>query len=233
MCDPLTLGVAAAASIAGAVVNKNSATSAASRDAAARNLVLKDTLAREQKFASQNAGELQGNIAHYAPGSQEAQLADAQGARTASAVGNMTPDTGSVPFTADAPPAVKSELAKRMLAVHDGAVDRATKSARVGGYGDTWLKNNLASNEADRNIGVTNNFANGEKAILNPQQDAASAAVYKPPSIWGPVLTGAGGIAAGAAGAGKGLGGGGLNSGVWGTANPGVNGSAFYGPVAP
>ncbi len=107
----------------------------------------------------------------------------------------MKMDAGDVPFTADAPPAVKSELAKRMLAVHDAAVDRATNSAKVGGYGDTWLKNNLNTSDADRNIAVTNNYSNGEKGIPQSQQDAASAAAYKAPSIWGSLLSGAGSIA--------------------------------------
>lgn len=206
MCDPVTLGISAALGAAGKIVGGSESYNAAKREAAARNAVLADTLAREKGFAGQNATQLEGNVAHYAPGAQDAQLAAAQGGRTATSVGNMTMDNGSVPFTADAPPAVKSELAKRMLAVHDAAVDRATKSARVGGYGDTWLKNNLATNEADRNIGVTNNFANGEKAILAPQQDAAAAGVYKAPSVWSTLLGGASSATAGAAGAGKGLG---------------------------
>ncbi len=202
MCDPLTLGISAALGIGSKLVGGNEASNAAARDAAARNAVLKDSIARQKGFAADNTGQLDGNIAHYAPGSQEAQLAAAQGDRAASSTGNMKMDAGDVPFTADAPPAVKSELAKRMLAVHDAAVDRATNSAKVGGYGDTWLKNNLNTSDADRNIAVTNNYSNGEKGILQSQQDAASAAAYKAPSIWSTLLGGASSIAAGAAGSG-------------------------------
>lgn len=207
MCDPLTLGLAAAATVGGKLISNNESVSAANRDAAARNAVLKDTLAREQGFADQNAGQLNSNIAHYAPGAQDTQLADAQAARTATSTGNITSaNPNDVPISADAPPAVRGEIAKRMLAVHDGVVNRAQLSGKLGGFGDTWLKNNLNTAEADRNIGVSNNFAAGEKAILAPQQDAAAASVYKPPSIWGPALTAAGSLAAGAAGAGKGIG---------------------------
>jgi hypothetical protein len=203
MCDPVTLGIAVATGIGSKIISGNEATSAAKRDAAARNAVLAATMAKEKGFAADNAGQLEGNIAHYAPGVQQTQLADAQTARANNSTGNMTmSDPNGVPVTADAPPAVKSEIAKRMLAAHDGAVERAGLNAKVGGFGDTWLKNNLNTAETDRNIGVTNNYANGTKSILGAQQDAASAAAYKPPSIWGPVLSGASSIAAGAAGGG-------------------------------
>lgn len=206
MCDPVTLGIAVAASTAGAAISGSDAKSAAARDAAARNAVLAQTLAKEKGYAADNATQLNGNIAHYAPGAQEAQLADAQAKRAATSTGNMTTtDPNSVPLPADTNLAATGDLAKRMLAVHDGAVQRAGLNANLGGFGDTWLKNNMATNEADRNIGVTNNYAEGAKSILKDQQDAASAAAYKAPSIWGPALTAAGSLAAGAAGAGKSL----------------------------
>jgi len=204
MCDPVTLGLAAAASVGGAIVSGNSAKDAAARDAAARNAVLAQTISKENGLAADNATQLNGNLAHYAPGAQDAQLADAQAKRTATSTGNMTTtDPNSVPLPADTNPAATGDLAKRMLAVHDGAVSRAGLNANLGGFGDTWLKNNLNTNEADRNIGVTNNYAEGDKAILPALQDDAAAAAYKPPSIWGPILTGIGGVAAGAAGGGK------------------------------
>jgi hypothetical protein len=207
MCNPLMLAGAVGLGAAGSIINGNSAKEAAQRDAQARNAVLAQTIAKEKGYAADNAKEFGGNIAHYAPGSQDAQLASAQAKRTATMTGNMTSaDPTAVPLPADTNPAATGDLAKRMLAVHDGAVSRAGLTAKVGGYGDTWLQNNLNTNEADRNIGVTNNYAEGQKAILPALQDDAAAAAYKPPSVWGSVLSGLGGVAAGAAGGGKSIG---------------------------
>lgn len=203
MCDPLTLGLAVATGVAGKIVSGSESVNAANRDAAARNAVLASTIQKEQGYNTANQGELAGNIAHYAPGAQDAQLTSAQDKRAATSTGNMTTSDGSdTPIPADSNPAVAGDLAKRMLAVHDGAVSRAGLNAKVGGYGDTWLTNNLNTNAADRNIGVTNNYAEGTKSILPALQDDASAAVYKPPSIWSTILGGASSIAAGKAGAG-------------------------------
>ncbi len=203
MCDPVNLAISAGLGVASKVIGGNEANEAAKRDAAARNAVLAQTIAREKGYAADNTKQFEGNVANYAPGVQQGQLADAQAARTANMTGNITQtDPNSIPITADANPAVRSEIAKRMLAVHDGAVSRAGLNGKVGGFGDTWLKNNLATSEADRNIGVTNNYAEGTKAILPAQQDAAAAAAYKPPSIWSTILGGASSLAAGKAGAG-------------------------------
>lgn len=206
MCDPFTLAASAGLGALSKIVSGNEAYNNAQREAQARNAVLKDTLAKESGYAANNTTEMGKNVANYAPGAQEAQLASSQGARSATATGNITQsDPNAVPITSDAPPAVRGEIAKRMMAVHDGAVNRAKLSANLGGFGDTWLKNNLNTSEADRNIGVNNNYAEGQKAILQPMQDAAAASVYKAPSVWSTLLGGASSIAAGAAGAGKGL----------------------------
>lgn len=203
MCDPVTLGIAAATGVASKLVSGSEAVNAAKREAAARNAVLQATLEKERGYAADNAGQLEGNIAHYAPGSQQAQLEGAQNGRIATSTGNLTQtDPNSIPVTSDAPPAVRGEIAKRLVAAHSGVLDRAKLTGKLGGFGDTWLANNLRTSEADRNIGVTNNFANGQKAILEPMQDAAAASVYKPPSIWSTILGGASGIAAGKAGQG-------------------------------
>lgn len=203
MCDPITLGIAAAASVGGKLISNSEASSNANAQAAARNAVLQDTLRREQGFADSNKVEQDKNLAHYAPGTQQTQLTEAQTTRGNTVTGNMTTaNANDVPLTADAPAAVRGEIAKRLMAVHDGAVSRAKDNANLSGYGDTWLTNSLNTADADRNIGVTNNYAGGQKAILGSMQDSAGAAAYKAPSIWGPALTAAGSIAAGAAGTG-------------------------------
>lgn len=201
MCDPTLLIGSAVGGTASKLISNSEATNNANRQAAAANAVLQDTLGREKGFQASNTTELNKNLDNYAPGAQDAQLKTAQDARAGTSTGNMT-TTGadSVPISSDAPPAVRSAIAARMLAAHDGAVDRATKSGALGGYGDSMLDNQLHTAEADRNIGVTNNFANGQKAILPALQQDAMAAAYKAPSIWSTILGGGSQIAAGAAG---------------------------------
>ncbi|MEY9506890.1 hypothetical protein ABIE87_006448 [Bradyrhizobium diazoefficiens] len=218
MCDPFTLAASVGMNIAGKMISNNEASGNAAREAAARNAVLQDTLKREQGFADQNATEQGKNLAHYAPGAQGTQLTDAQTARGNTVTGNMTTaDANDVPLTADAPAAVRGEIAKRLLSVHDGAVSRAKANANLGGYGDTWLTNSLNTADADRNIGVTNNYANGQKSILSSLQDSAGAAAYKPPSIWSTILGGGSSLLAGKAGAGSGFGAGAGSGGAMGT----------------
>jgi hypothetical protein len=203
MCDPITLGISAGLGVGGKLLANNEAANNAKAEAAARNAVLQDTLRREQGFADANKGEQDKNLAHYAPGAQGQQLTDAQTARGNTVTGNMTTaDPNDIPLTSDAPAAVRGEIAKRLMSVHDAAVTRAKDNANLGGYGDTWLTNSLNTADADRNIGVNNNYANGQKSILASLQDSAGAAAYKPPSIWSTILGGASSLAAGKAGAG-------------------------------
>lgn len=220
MCDPVTLGLGLALSAGGALVNKNDAANNANAQAAASNAALAQTIAKENGFEATNQAAFKGNIANYAPGAQDKQLADAQAGRAANSTGNITQtDPSSVPLPAGSNPAAAGDLAKRMLAVHDGAVSRAGLNAKVGGYGDTWLTNSLNTAATDRGISVTNNLADGQKAITPALEQDASAAAYQAPSIWGPLLTGAGSIAAGKAGTG-------------GLSMPKVNASGVWNPIA-
>jgi hypothetical protein len=186
----------------------------AQNQAAAANAVLGRNIATQQGFAGQNANTLQTNINSYAPGQQLGQLQEAQGARSAENIGNISgPDTGGIPTTGGAPAAVRGEIAKRMQATNSYAKGVAGAQGKLGGYNDSWLSNTLRNSQSNRDIGVVNNASEGRKALLKPEQDAAMAAAYSPPSPWGALLSGAGNIGASAAGArGFGLGGGARSS---------------------
>lgn len=186
---------------AGALFGRHDALDAAKRERDARNEVLRGYIAKQEGFAGQNRGTFNSNLAGYAPEVQGQKLAAAQGARTDTNVGNVSAaDPNAVPITADAPKAVRGEIAKRMLTVHDAATDRAKASGTLGGYGDVWQGNQLGNNNASREIGVVNNYSEGARHLLGPEQDLAAAAAYKPPSIWGQLLTGAGNMMGAAAG---------------------------------
>lgn len=212
----------AAASIGGGILSRNEAQANAQRqaaaEAAARNAVLADNIQKQQGFFNDNKGVWDASIGNYGQPQQEQQLKTAQDARSAGNVGNITQvDPNSIPTQSDASPAVKSEIAKRMLSTFNQSTDNAKAMGKLGGYSDTWLQNQLANRQADRNIGVNNSFAEGRKALLGPEQDAAGlaakTAAYRAPSLWGPLLSGAGSIASAAGGAGLGSGGSGIFSG--------------------
>jgi hypothetical protein len=201
----VAMGVAAIGtglSVGGGIISRNSALKNAGAQAAARNAVLADNIQKQQGFYDTNKGVFDTNIGGYSAPAQQQQLQTAQDARATANTGNqVAPDTAGVPMAAGASPAAKSDLAKRMLTTFNLATDRAKNMGRLGGYGDTWLQNELRNRQADRDIGVTNTFAEGRKSLLGPEQDMAAAAAYKPPSIWGPILSGAGSIMSGAGGA--------------------------------
>jgi hypothetical protein len=197
--DPLSVGLLLAgtgASIGGGILGRNDALANAQRAAEARNAVLAANIAKQQGFYDTNKGTFDANMSNYAQPAQAQQLQTAQDTRSAANTGNMTQvDPNSILTQADGSPAVKSEIVKRMLGTFNMATDRAKSMGKLGGYGDSWLQNQFGNLQADRDIGVTNSFAEGRKALLGPEQDAASAAAYQPPSIWGSLLSGAGSIA--------------------------------------
>lgn len=200
-----TMVAGTAASIGGGILSRNDALSNAQAQAAARNASLAANIGKLNTMEDQNQGIFGGNMARYAPDTQAAQLATAQQTRGDANAGAISaPDTSGVPIQSDASPATRSDLAKRMGAVHDAATTRAKAMGTLGGYGDTWAANTLGNAQANRDIGVVNNAAEGRKALIQPESDMAAAAAYKPPSIWGPLLSGAGSIAAAAGGAGIG-----------------------------
>jgi hypothetical protein len=200
--------VGTGANVAGGMISRNDALSNAQSQANARNASLAKNIGVLQGFGQDNRNTFDANMANYTPAAQQTQLTNAQDARSNSNVANITQETGAdAPIAADASPASRSDLAKRMLSVYDGATTRAKALGKLGGYSDAWTQNMLDNAQAGRDIGVTNNYAEGRKALVGPEGDMAAAAAYKPPSIWGPLLQGAGSIASAAGGAGLGGGG--------------------------
>lgn len=207
MLNPVTAGLGLGASIAGSLISRSEATKNANATAAARNAVLQPYLEKQRGLETEGRGYLDKTLGTYAPGNT--QLQDAQDARNATisgTVGNMS-DPNTVPTTRGAPPAVKGEIAKRMLDAFQRSTAHAKALGNAGGYGDQWFNNNVDINDTSRNIGVLNNFSRGNTGILQSQQDLAEAAAYKRPSLWGSILQAGGSALLGASGRGFSLGG--------------------------
>lgn len=192
MCDPVTLGIALAASAGGKAINDQNTLS----KVGAANAVLGQKIGVLDNLGTQNEGTFNANLANYTPDAQAKDLADAQTARSNTAVGNISnPDqagANDVPVAGDAPPVVKSTIAKRMLDTYDGAVSRAQAVGKLGGYTDAWFNNNLGNQGAGRNIGYTNDIAEGQKALIGPEQQMAMAATGNSPL--GSILQGTGNL---------------------------------------
>jgi hypothetical protein len=222
--DPITLAIGLALAGGGAYLSGQNQ----SDQASAANAILGSKIGTLNRLGDTNQATLKSDLSGYTPAAQDAQLTQAQNDRSNTSVGNISDPTAAgindIPV-GDAPRAVKGEIAKRMLATHDAAVDRAKAMGKLGGYGDTWLSNNLRNAEAGRNIGYNDMLANEQKALIQPEQQLAMAKTYSP---LGTYLTGAGNLMGSAAGGGGIFGGSGA---PYGTVGYGSGSSMYPGPV--
>lgn len=226
--DPITLslllaGAGAAAGAGGGFLGQQNALQTAQNEAAAGNASVAKNVGILDGFEQNNQATQNANLANYTPTAQSAQLATDQATRGNANVANISPtNPSSVPIQADASPATRSDLASRMLSLHDAATQRAQAQGTLGGYGDTWQQNQIGNQNASNTINTQNNIAGARQALIQPEAQLAEGGAYSPPSIWGPLLQGAGSVASAAGGAGLG---GALKNGIPGS-NPVNVGSA-------
>jgi hypothetical protein len=187
----------------GGLISQREAEEDARRRTEARMASLRRSLARQDAFAGEARGHFDTRMGDYAPGVQDTRLADAQGARTEAITSNITvPTADDVPYSRSAPAVVRGTLAKRMLGVFNDATERAKTAGALGGYGDTWQGNALGVADTGRRIATVNDFSRQEAAMLPMEQDLAEAGAAKKPSLWGPILSAGGNLAASFAGRG-------------------------------
>lgn len=197
------MAASAALSTGGAMISSNEAQANQERVANARNSVLSQTLDRQAQWGKEARGLFDTRMNDYQPATQGESLTKAQDARTADITKNVTAPTASdIPLSGSTPEVVKSEISKRMLATFQQAQDRAKAAGKVGGYGDNWLGNNMGVTDTARRVGTINNFSGNDAALLPARQEFAEVGARQPASIWGPILSAGGNIAA--AGAGRG-----------------------------
>lgn len=208
MCDPITLGLAVAASTAGGMWSRSDQLSNAQREANARNGVLSTAInGLGQDYNNINAPAFAGAVGGIPTAGS---LKGAQDARTNTIMGNVKGPAGGTSAPSDAPPALAASRASQMKNATDFIRNQGTATGNLGGYGDSWFNSGLNEQDAARKIGVGNLFANETKSLISPEQDLAGAAAYKTPSPWPALLQGAGGLLGANAGSknpiGKGLG---------------------------
>lgn len=163
----------------------------AKEKADAANKVLADNIKKQEGFYDTNKSTFDANTDKYTQPNQAAQLQSSQDTRGNANVANITTQTAdNVPVSGDAPAAVKGEIAKRLLGVHTAAVDHAKQLGKLGGYSDSWFKNQTGNTQAQRDIDFTNGFSESRKALLAPEQQLAMQGTGN--EMWGPLLTGLG-----------------------------------------
>jgi hypothetical protein len=207
MCTGLE--IAALASVAGSalaagggIMQANEASENQARIADARNRELQATLQRTKKLSKESRDIYKTREQQIEPEKAAQNQADATADRTATLEGAI-PESApeEVPLSGSAPTVVKSEIAKKMLAATGEAKEQARALGKVGGYGDNWFQQGLYTNDADRRLGIPQNFISQEMALLPQYQDYAEYSAYKPSSGFGEIMQGAGNLIASAGGA--------------------------------
>ena len=201
MCDPVTMGLGAAASAAGGIISRNSALNNAQAIADARNGALANTIGGLNSIYNKtNAPAFNSAVGAI----DINKLGPSQDARVANNVGNLTKPDINAPTGGGAPPAVANAYKNDLADAFNFATNEATNAGKLGGYTDQWFNSNLARQDAARKIGIGNSNAENLKSLLPAEQDIAATEAYKPPSMWGQVLQGGGNLLGAASGRGGG-----------------------------
>ncbi len=181
--------------IAGGAIQQGKLNDQAQAQADARNKVLSATLFKNDALADQSRSIFDKRLEEIQPEAFDQQQADLTAERTDTLEGAIgLPDPEDIPISGSAPQVVRSEIAKRMLGAFEKAKGNAQTLGRLGGYGDTFFRQGLATAEAGNQISVPNNFARGNLGILPHLQDFAEVAAIKPISPIGGILSGIGNV---------------------------------------
>jgi hypothetical protein len=189
-------------SVGGTMMTASAQQKQAEAAAAARNKVLQDTLAKNDKIAADSRNLFDERRAEVEPEPMQESQEDATAARTDTLTASVQEAPEQMSLSGSAPQVVQSELAKRMMGAVDKGKAEAQQLGKVGGYGDTWFNQGVSNVETGRNLGVNQNFASGNMALLPYGQDLAEQAAYKPISPFGSILSGLGSAFGSASGGG-------------------------------
>lgn len=201
MCTGLELLapiLGSALSVGGTVMQQQAQQQQANQQARARNEVLQDTLLKNRRLAEQSRDQLGKRVQQTDAKSVNQQQNKAKGKRSKELV-NAVERTDAMKamegenLSGSAPEIVGSDLAKRMQSVLDEGKESAVRQAKLGAYGDMWLKQGFNDADAGRDIGVLTNKAAGNSSVMPYAQDFAEWRATKPLSPIGQILTGLGG----------------------------------------
>jgi hypothetical protein len=187
--------IASGAGVAGTMITQNEMQQNAERQAEARNRVLQATMAKNDTLAQQSRDTFAQRVADANKTQDQQQKASKSRQDVLNKAVEKTPEiqkNEGASISGSAPDIVDSDLASRMKSVIAEGKDRAKALSKLGGYGDSWLKQGFMDAQAGRDIGVTTNKAAGNSAILPYAQDIAEWKATEPISPLGAIISGVG-----------------------------------------
>lgn len=197
---PWILG-GAAVSAAGSAFSNADAEAIARDQAKARNLVLSQTLLKNDKIANDARSAFDANQQTYNAPAVADRQANAEADRMADAESTVAlPE--ALPTTADSPDIVNQEVAKRLAAEVAKGKQKAAAAAKLGSFGDQWFQAGLGTAQAAREVDTQSGMAAGNLGLLSPLQDLAELKATRSRSPIGAILQGVGSTIGSAAGAG-------------------------------
>lgn len=201
MCfDPVSMMlISAALSAGGSMIQQNEADANAVREVQARNEQLRLHNQKQDQLAAASRASFGEQLARTTPDVRQQAEAD-RGATVAAQIDAAPPQ--EVPLSGNAPKVIESEYAAKMRNALDDSRRKAAGSARLSSFGDQLFRNGLGFGEVGRDVGMNNNFAAGEAAILPHMQQYAALESQKPSSGLGEALKIAGTMAGMAGGSG-------------------------------
>lgn len=187
-----------ALSVGGTIMQQKEQQQMARDQAEARNEALRATLLKNDKLARDSRDTFDQRLRKGSKDTVDEQNAKASKTRSKElqAAVEKTSDMEALQganISGTAPDIVGSDLADRMQGVLDKGKDQAKALSKLGGYGDSWLKQGFLDTQAGRDIGVTTNKAAGNSAIMPYAQDFAEMQATHPLSPIGSILSGLGG----------------------------------------
>lgn len=201
---PLAAAAASAAigsgvSAYGAHTSQQESEANAMRVARARNNQLESVMRRNKEIADQSREIYKTREQEIQPENMAAKQEELAGERIAGNVAAVAPPAPeNIPISGSAPTVVKSEVAKKLGEAMTSATDQAKNLGKLGSWGDFFGEQGMANTSTGRDLGVLQDFQQGNLGILPMSQDFAAYRAYRPSSGIGEAMQAAGPVVAAA-----------------------------------
>lgn len=169
----VALIASALASAGGTLISQQAGQRQAEKAAAARNQVLNNFLDKNQTLSEEARGLFEDRMQRQTAEEQTAQQGEAEAERSAATTQAIEPLFDPIPISGSAPRVVTEGAVQAGEESKGKALDMANALARARSFGDLLFENNMASNAAGRDIGVTQGFAQSNAQNLPNLQDLA------------------------------------------------------------
>jgi hypothetical protein len=203
MIAPLLISSAMTAG--GTFINQRAEQANAERQMNARNQALQATLAQNKIQGDRARTAYQQREDAIQPQAASQQSEDLTQKRQQTFQQALAPvQTGEIPIAGSAPSVIGKAMSEAFNREKDFNSRKADARGALEGYSDVFLQRGLGDQQARRDIGVANNFIQGNMGILPAQQQVAALNATKPNPFLGNLLIGGGNMLSMAGGSGMG-----------------------------